>query len=108
MLIPKEYMLIPKGCTCKNGFKFPYRKEDVSAMYVTYQQNRITKVEKDLSECTIEDGKVFVNLSQEQTLSFEELVPIKMQIRVRLKDGTATKSRIMETYTDDVLKGGVI
>lgn len=108
MLIPIADNLIPRGCTCKTSFPIPYRAEDILALFITYQQNKITKVEKELSECTFEDGKVSVNLSQEQTLSFEVLVPIRVQIRVRLKDGTATKSTIMETYTDEVLKGGVI
>ena len=101
-------IVIPRGCTCRNSFKFPYVEENVETLFITYQQNKITKVEKQLSDCTFEDGKVCVHLGQDNTLSFEENVPIKVQIRVKLTDGSATKSKIMETYTDTVLKEGVI
>lgn len=100
--------IIPRGCTCRNSFDFPNSQEEVATLFITYQQNKLTKFEKDLSECTFSDGKVRVNLSQEQTLSLEEGIPIMIQIRAKLRDGTAIKSDIQEAYTDKVLKEGVI
>ena len=101
-------IIIPRGCTCRNSFKFPYAQEDVVTLFITYQQNKITKVENTLEDCSFVNDRVVVNLTQEQTLAFEENIPIKIQIRVKLKDGTASKSNTMEAYTDNVLKDGVI
>lgn len=100
--------MIPKGCTCKNFFPIPHAEDEVATLFVTYQQKKETVVEKDITDCTFEDGMVSVNLSQEETLSFEDNVPIKIQLRARLNNGAATKSKIMETYTDFVLKDDVI
>ncbi len=100
--------MIVKGCPQRHYFDFPYVGDDVVAIFITYQQNGMTKLEKELDDCTFEDGKVHVNLTQEDTLKFEDDEIVRMQIRVRLKDGFATKSDVVETYTDNILKGGVI
>lgn len=100
--------MIAKGCTCKNSFPIPYEKEEIATLFITYQQDKETVIEKSITDCTFEDGMVSVYLSQEETLSFEDDVIIKVQIRGRLNNGAATKSKIMETYTDYVLKKEVI
>lgn len=100
--------MIAKGCTCKNSFPIPYTEEEIAALFVTYQQNNTTVFEKKLADCTFENGNLSVRLSQEETLLFEDNATIRIQVRVRLKDGTATKSNIIETYADSVLKGDVI
>ncbi len=100
--------MIHKGCTEIHGFKFPYDASDVESLYITYKQNGETIVEKTLDDCTFDDGVVSVNLSQEDTLKFHDDEIVKVQIRVKFTNGKATKSNIMETYTDNILKDGVI
>jgi hypothetical protein len=100
--------LIAKGCTCDNSFSIPYEKEEVAAIVITYRQKGVTKVEKTLADCTFSEGQVHVSLTQEDTLKFEDESVVQMQIRVRLKSGLVTKSRVMETYTDTVLNGEVV
>ena len=100
--------MISRGCTCKNIFSFPYLAEEVELLYITYQQRFKTVVEKTLAECTIEDNKLVVMLSQEDTLQFDSAVPIAIQIRVKLVNGAVTKSKVIETYTDLLLKNEVI
>lgn len=101
-------MLIPKGCTLTNTFTFPFLKEDVSALYITYSQNGKEVVEKNLNDCEFVDNRIHVLLSQEETLRFDENLRISVQIRVRLNDGTVTKSEIIRAYADPILKEGVI
>lgn len=100
--------MIAKGCTCKNSFPIPYTKDEIATLFVTYQQSKETVIEKSITDCTFEDGMVSVYLSQEETLSFKDDVVIKIQLRVKLNNGAATKSKIVETYTDYVLKDDVI
>lgn len=100
--------LIARGCTCENFFSIPYEQDEIAAIFITYQQRGITKVEKTIDDCTFTAGKVRVSLSQEDTLKFDDDAIIRIQIRIRLNNGIVTKSQIVETYTDNVLKDGVI
>ena len=105
----EEVIIIPKGCTCKNSFDFPYSQQEVTTLFITYKQNKVVINEKALEDCVFEsNGKIAVNLSQEQTLRFEDDVPIKVQIRATLRNGAAIKSNVLEAFTDIVLKEGVI
>lgn len=101
-------MLIPKGCTTLNGFTFPYRKEDVSALRITYSQDGKKVVEKNLNDCEFIDDSIQVLLSQEETLRFNERLRISIQIRVRLNDGTVTKSELIKAHSDPILNEEVI
>ena len=100
--------LISKGCTVGNSFTVPFTKDEVVALYITYQQRGKTVIEKTLDDCSFGDNFVSIILTQEETLMFESLVKVRIQIRARLKDGTATKSKIIETDVDTLLKDGVI
>lgn len=50
----------------------------ISALYITFQQNRQTVLEKDLTNVTYEQesGTITLPLSQEDTLLFSELEPV--------------------------------
>ena len=100
--------MIPVGCTCKNSFPFPYKKEEVASLYITYQENGKTILEKSLEECSFSDGKISVHLTQEDSLKFCENALIKIQIRSRLTNGAVIKSVVMSSHTDEILKRGAI
>lgn len=100
--------MIPKGCVCKDSFVFPYAESDVELIFITYQQSLETVIEKEISDCEFSENQVSVILSQEETLMFDSAQPILIQIRVKLKDGSVTKSKIIKTNTDIVLKNEVI
>lgn len=101
-------MIIPKGCTVVNTFTVPFNREDIDVIYITYQQSGRTIIEKTVSDCVFRDGKILVDLSQEDTLLFNNSYIIQIQIRIRLKNGVATKSNIINVNTDELLKKGVI
>lgn len=100
--------MISKGCTCKNIFSLPFNENDISVLFITYQQNGKTVVEKVKDDCEFTDGHVSVLLTQEDTLKLLNESTVKIQIRLRLNDGSVTKSHVIETYTDIVLKNEVI
>lgn len=100
--------MIGRGCTCRNIFTIPYAQDEIEVMFITYQQRNKTVLEMTKDRCTFENGTVSVMLLQEETLEFDSSLPIKIQIRVKLTDGTVTKSRIIETHTDELLKNEVI
>ena len=101
-------MIIPKGCTAKNSFTLPFKEEEIEVLYITYQQSGKTVIEKTLADCSFADNKVLVKLSQEETILFDTNRIIRIQIRIRLKDGTVTKSNVITSTTDILLKTEVI
>ena len=100
--------MISKGCTATNTFTVPFSRDEVDVLYITYQQREKTVLEKTFEDCTFSEGVVTVNLSQEETLMFESLLAVRIQIRARLKNNAAIKSNIISTDVDKILKDGVI
>lgn len=100
--------MISRGCTIENTFSFPFLREHIDKLYITYQQCNRTIIEKELKDCEFRDGIIAVGLSQEETLKCKTGLPISIQIRLKLIDGNATKSNIIKTTADAVLKDGVI
>lgn len=101
--------MIPAGCTCENSFLVPHPKEEIDVLLITYVQKDEIRLEKELDDCTFKDGRAYVSLSQEDTLKFDENDGfIKVQIRIKLKNGAVTKCDVIETYTDEVLNKKVI
>ena len=100
--------MIPRGCTCENSFLFPFDEKEVATLCITYKEDEVIKLQKHLEDCIFKDGRIYVLLSQEDTLKFNNNAFIKIQIRAKLTDGAATKSNVMETYTDEVVYDGVI
>ena len=64
--------MIPKGCCCKNSFSFPFKPGNVSRLYITYQQNGKNVVEKTIDDCIFENDKVLVDITQQESLLFDE------------------------------------
>lgn len=101
-------MAIPKGATTLHTFNVPIDLTQAVVLYITYQSLGEIILEKQLDDCEVTTDCIKVNLSQEETLLFEDSVRVKIQIRARLYDGSAVKSKVIETTTDELLKEGVI
>ena len=100
--------MIATGCTCKNIFSMPYGESDIQVLFITYQQNGKTIFEKTIDDCMFTDGYVSVLLTQEDTLKLIDESKVRIQIRLKLVDGSVVKSNVIEAYTDIVLKNEVI
>ena len=100
--------MIHKGCTCTDTFNFPYPRSEVATLFITYSEEEEVIVEKTVDDCDFLEGKISVKLSQEETLRFGDNACVETQIRGRLIDNTAIKSKIVKVYTDRVLKKDVI
>ena len=82
----------------------------ISALYITFQQNRQTVLEKDLTAVTYdkENGIITLPLSQEDTLLFSELEPVWVQLRLRDNLDNAIASEPMRVNVGEIFKDGVI
>ena len=77
----------------------------ISALYITFQQNRQTVLEKDLTAVTYdkENGIITLPLSQEDTLLF-----VWVQLRLRDNLDNAIASEPMRVNVGEIFKDGVI
>ena len=96
-----------RGTTPTNIFNVDADMRTASAIYITYDQDGTTIFEKELGDITVEEKKLTVTLTQEETL---KLKPMKTRIQIRAKfpDGAAIASNIIETTASAILKDGVI
>lgn len=97
-----------RGTTPTLEFTLPFEVESLSTLYVTFKQLGRTVIERELKDCRY-DGKVlYVDLTQNDTLSFTAGQQVDMQIRAKFTSGKAVASEIMTTSVQRVLKGGVV
>lgn len=82
----------------------------ISALYITFQQNGTTVLEKTLTdaEYNAETGVINLPLTQEDTLLFSDTVPMWVQIRLRDNLGNAVASEPMRVDVGEIYKDGVI
>lgn len=98
-----------RGTTPTNVFNLDTDLSDAQALYITYQQDSQTKIEKTKEDVTFdEDNVMYVTLTQEDTLNLEEDKYIKVQIRALFADGSAIASNIITTTVGSILKDGEI
>lgn len=82
----------------------------ISALYITFQQDRKTVLEKSLTDVTYdeESGIITLPLSQQDTLKFSEHEPVWVQIRLRDNLENAVASEPMRVNVGEIFKDGVI
>lgn len=96
-----------RGTTPTLTFTLP-EEIDIAEMYVTFSQNGKTVLEKSKDEVIIDGKIVVINLSQEDTLNFDDRATMKIQIRIRDISGNAMASDFIHARVDGILKDGVI
>ena len=97
-----------RGTTPTNIFNTDVSLLGCNVLFITYKQNDMTVVEKSIEDCTIEEDKVTVALTQEETLAFNDTIPVNIQIRVGFPDGSRLASNIVRAPAGRILKQGVI
>ena len=100
-------MGITRGATITNTFTCEVDLTAAVALYITYKQYGKTVLEKTLEDCTVTPTSIEVDLAQEDTTAFGEGA-VEIQIRVRLFDGAALVSEVIQTTASKLLKEGVI
>lgn len=98
-----------RGTTPTLIFKFKFDIESllIDKLYITFTQNGTIVLEKGLDDIVIDKKKVFVTLSQEETLLFSANDIISIQARLKIED-KAYASTVIKTNLQGILKEGVI
>lgn len=96
---------IRRGTTPTMFFDMPYSMEYIEGGYITFEQRGELLYEKTFQEpCVqVEDGRVSVELSAEETLMLTEEDALRVQMVVCLIDGKNAASGICEISVLDGL-----
>ena len=97
-----------RGTTPKMEFTLPFETDQIAEAYISFYQLDKIILEKTLSECTLSEKMITVQLSQEETLKFTSGCVVEIQIRVLMTSGDALASNIIRINTERILKDGVI
>lgn len=100
---------IIKGTTPTLKFTFDnIMTESICLAYLTIVQDKKLIIEKDITEATMDDGYIEWTLSQEETLMFNHISSLRIQMRYKLSDGFVGASDIKEVDVEKILKDGEI
>ncbi|MBS4899845.1 hypothetical protein ACMZ8M_02175 [Gardnerella pickettii] len=96
-----------RGTTPTNVFRTDVDLENASVLFVSYKQNGKVVLEKSLEDVSIKKTLVTVNLTQKETLLFQDGI-VTIQIRAKFPDNTAIASNLIRTTAEEIVKDGEI
>lgn len=96
-----------RGTTPTNTFKTNIDLTGAT-VFLTYSQRGRVVLEKTGDDLEISAGAIVTRLTQKDTLGFDALQKVSIQIRYVFPDGTAGASNIMTASVGEILKDGEI
>lgn len=97
-----------RGTTPTLEFIIPFDTSLLNNAHVTLCQNGVVMIDKALHECSCNENKLSVRLTQEETLSLQCDCITEIQIRAKTAGGDVIASNIIREKTERILKDGVI
>lgn len=98
-----------RGTTPILTFKVPFDTDIITKCYITFAQNGVVILEKELEDVTLENKRIILPLSQEDTLACNTTNKIvEIQLRVLTNEDKALASKVISVAIDKILKDGVI
>lgn len=94
-----------RGTTPTNVFRTDVDLENASVLFVSYKQNGKVVLEKSLEDVSVKKTLVTVNLTQKETLLFQDGI-VTIQIRAKFPDNTAIASNLIRTTAEEIVKDG--
>lgn len=90
--------------TPTHTFVFPFNPAELDELWITYKQNGMILINKELPDLTVDSEKNSVEfvLSQEETASFNDNIPVYIQIKCR-QGSTVMASETYKVRVVDVL-----
>lgn len=101
------HLSITRGTNPTITFTLPESDAAVSSAKIIFAQRRSgIRIEKNLADCSVAEGKIILQLKQQDTVCLER-GGLEMQLRLGMGGG-AYASPIYRLYVKDVLADGVI
>lgn len=83
-----------QGSTPLHTFVLPFDTEIIQSVRVSYEQKGKIVLEKETESFAKTANALALTLTQEETLLFDALVPVRIQMHILTTAGTAMPSRI--------------
>ena len=96
-----------RATTPTHTFNLPFAADVIDALIITYQQRGTTILEKYKSDVKLEDNKIILTLTQEETNMFDKGDTANVQLRVKI-DERVQASNIIQIHIDRVLNSEVM
>ena len=101
--------MIITGATPTHEFDVDTDLTQAVEIWISYSQNRKLILNKTMADgIEVTENQVSIKLTQEDTLLFDKIGEVKIQIRARFADGNAIVSDIIKTTASECLKKEVI
>ena len=97
-----------RGTTPTHIFKTKVDLTGATEMFITYEQDSKTVVEKSIEDITIEPEQLTVRLSQADTLAFSTIGEVEIQCAAKMPPDTVLRSKIIRRSVGKILKEGEI
>ena len=97
-----------RGTTPTITFTIPFESNRITALNLCFAQQGMVVLEKNLTDCILEEDTVQVSLSEEETLLFDaKQGMVEMQLRLGCGDARMA-SNIMFVSVERILKDGCL
>lgn len=100
-----------RGTTPTLEFEIPFDTSLIDELFVTITQTNAVTVEKDRSQCELNGNVITVKLTQKDTLIFKSNYfggATRLQVRIKMLNGEALASDIIDLEIGEILKDGEI
>jgi len=98
-----------RGTTPINAFTLPFEADgNVKDLRITYKQDDNVILEKSLADCTFDGADIILNLSQEETLLFNDEKIIKIQVKIKCADENILVSDPIYRFCNEIFNEEIL
>lgn len=97
-----------QGSTPMHVFVLPFSTDMIDKVRISYEQKKKIVLTKEISDVSMIDNTIFYRLTQEETLLFDALIPVRIQLHVLTTGGEALPSIIKTVPVNTLLDKRVI
>lgn len=100
-------MVTVRGTTPTITFRLPFQTDQIRDVEIYFAQKDFL-FQKDTADCSFEENRITVTLSQEETMQLNEGLSLRLQVRIVFTNGAIGATRILSTSVVGLLKEGMI
>ena len=90
-----------QGTTPTHTFNLPFDSSNIECLRIVYEQNKKVILSKE--ECTMSGSKLELKLTQEETLMFDENIPVRIQLHIKMTNGEVCASKPVSVQVYELL-----
>lgn len=100
-------MVTVRGTTPTITFRLPFQTDQIRKVEIYFAQE-VFLFQKNTEDCSFEENRITVTLSQEETLQLDEGLSLRLQVRIVFTNGAVGATRKLRTSVVGLLKEGMI